>query len=64
LSRLLWTWILLRFNVPVQCRIHPRPDPPYSELMRASMRGDHGPLATHILRHLSACPPSIAAPAP
>lgn len=62
LSRLLWAWILLRFDVPLQCRIQPRPAPPYSRVMAASMSGDHGPLAAYILRHLVGNPPAIKAP--
>jgi fido (protein-threonine AMPylation protein) len=51
-SRVAWLWALLRFDVPAQCRIAPRPNEPYSQLMGHSMRGDDGPLALHILRHL------------
>jgi hypothetical protein len=58
-SRLLWCWGLFRFSVPQQCRIHPRPIQPYSELMRASMSNDDGPLALCILQHLAANRPSI-----
>ncbi len=58
-SRLMWAWGLLRFNVPAQCRIHPRPDSPYSVLMAASMSGDDGPLAVAILQHLAAHNPAV-----
>ena len=51
-SRMLWAWGLSRFNVSVQARICPRPDPPYSNLMKKSMEGDFMPLMIYILRHL------------
>ena len=53
LSRLLWAWGLMRFGVPLQHRIHPRPAMPYGTIMRRSMLGDHGPLAAHILNYLA-----------
>jgi fido (protein-threonine AMPylation protein) len=61
-SRLLWAWGLLRFGVPIQCRIHPRPKPPYPEVMRQAMVGNYGPLALHILRHLAHLPPQTGMP--
>lgn len=57
-SRLLWRWSLLRFGVPPLCCIHPRPDPPYSAVMAAAMRGNYQPLVLYILSHLNAHPPS------
>lgn len=61
-SRLIWRRGLQRFGVPAQVRIAPRPDPPYSALMKASMRGDDGQLALEILRHLASHPPQQVAP--
>jgi hypothetical protein len=58
ISRLLWAWGLLRFGVPIQCRIHPRPQPPYGDVMGAAMHGDFGPLALLILRHFAEHEPS------
>ena len=52
-SRLLWAWGLLRFGVPIQCRLTPRPDMPYADIMRRAMQGDNRPLALQILRHLA-----------
>lgn len=57
LSRFLWAWGLIRFGVPIQCRIAPRPDPPYGQLMEESMQGNYGRLALFILQHLPAHPP-------
>lgn len=61
-SRLLWAWGLLRFGVSPQCRIHPRPTPPYADVMAQSMAGDDGPLALHILRHLASEQPTLQIP--
>lgn len=52
-SRLLWAWGLLRFGVPIQCRLARRPDPPYSQVMRRVMQGDNGFLALYVLQHLT-----------
>jgi Fic/DOC family protein len=52
LSRLLWEWCLMRFGVRPQCRVHPRPDPPYSDLMKHAMVGNYLPLILAILEHL------------
>ena len=52
-SRVLWAWGLLRFGVPVQCRIDPRPDSPYGDLMQKAMTGNYGPLALYILQHFA-----------
>ncbi|HZK82374.1 MAG TPA: Fic family protein [Humisphaera sp.] len=57
ISRFLWRWCLMRFGVPVQCCVHPRPDPPYGQLMHHAMRGDYRPLALFVLTHLSAHAP-------
>jgi fido (protein-threonine AMPylation protein) len=62
ISRLIWRWGLHRFGVPAQVRIAPRPDAPYSTLMKASMQGDDGQLALEILRHLADHPPQQVAP--
>ncbi len=56
-SRLIWRWCLLRFGVPIQCCVHPRPLPPYGGLMRDAMRGDYRPLTLYVLDHLSDHPP-------
>lgn len=53
LSRILWTWGLVRFGVPPQCRIHPRPLRPYGEVMAKSMAGDDTLLALIILQYLA-----------
>ena len=58
-SRLIWAWGLLRFGVPIQCRIHPRPLSPYSDVMREAMLGNDGPLAFHILQRLGTHPPKV-----
>ncbi|WP_437187625.1 Fic family protein [Planctomicrobium sp. SH668] len=60
-SRLIWRWGLARFGVPLQCRISPRPDQPYGEVMASSMNGNDGPLAKLILLHLCRNPPSLNA---
>ncbi len=57
-SRLMWAWGLIRFGVPPQQRLHPRPEPPYGDVMALSMRGDDRPLAMMILKHLGTNPPS------
>jgi fido (protein-threonine AMPylation protein) len=57
-SRLLWRWCLLRFGVPVQCCVYPRPKHPYGDLMRDAMRGDYRPLTIYILDHLANNPPA------
>lgn len=61
-SRLIWRWVLLRFGVPPQVRVHPRPgqDTPYAQLMAEAMHGNTGPLAFAILRHLATNPPSMS----
>lgn len=58
ISRMLWAWGLSRFCVPIQARISPRPDPPYSEMMAAAMRDDFRPLMLSILQHLAENPPN------
>lgn len=58
-SRVMWAWGLVRFGAPIQCRITPRPSPPYKDLMAAAMRGDDFPLARAILFHLSVNCPSL-----
>jgi len=57
-SRLLWRWTLMRFGVPPQCCTHPRPNPPYSQVMAAAMHGDYRPLAMYVLQHLAQHPPA------
>lgn len=59
LSRILWAWGLVRFGVPPQCRISPRPGQPYSAIMSASMAGDDMPLALCILQYLAANTPDV-----
>ncbi|HYG74226.1 MAG TPA: Fic family protein [Planctomycetota bacterium] len=59
-SRLLWAWGLLRFELPAQCRIGLRPNPPYSELMEAAMKGDDTPLQLYILRNMAEVPRKAA----
>ncbi|MDA1050309.1 MAG: FAD-dependent oxidoreductase [Planctomycetota bacterium] len=61
-SRILWAWGLVRFGVPIQGRIHLRPDPPYNDVMREAMRGNYGPLALQILQHLSVHSPAQQLP--
>lgn len=57
-SRLLWRWCLARFGVPVQCCTHPRPNPPYGQIMKQAMRGDYRDLALYVLEHLRQNAPS------
>ncbi len=57
-SRLIWTWGILRYGLPAQCRIRLRPDPPYESLMKAAMKGDHAPLTLHILELIAGTPPA------
>ena len=52
-SRLVWRWGVLRYEVPPQVGIIPRPDPPYSSLMDSAMRGDFNPLAGFIIDYLA-----------
>jgi len=52
ISRLLWRWCLLRFGLPVQCCVHPRPGSPYANLMDSAMHGDYKPLVLYVLQHL------------
>lgn len=59
LSRFIWTWGLLRYGVSPQCRIAPRPDPPYDFVMEQAMKGDFNPLSYMILRHLESNAPTI-----
>ncbi len=59
ISRLIWAWALLRLNVPVQCRVMPRPDPPYPNIMSACMHGDDSHLTLFILQHLGHYAPAI-----
>ncbi len=62
-SRLIWTWGVLRFGLPVQCRIAARPGPPYEQLMDSAMRGDLVPLAMHILTTMAkGSPPTLSTP--
>jgi fido (protein-threonine AMPylation protein) len=56
-SRLLWRWCLLRFGVPVQCCVHPRPPMPYGQLMGFAMKGQFNALALFVLQHLALNPP-------
>jgi fido (protein-threonine AMPylation protein) len=56
ISRLVWRWCLLRFGVPVQCLAHPRPNPPYDQIMAEAMQGNMNPLALYILDHLAQHP--------
>jgi fido (protein-threonine AMPylation protein) len=60
ISRLLWGRGLLRFNVPAQCRISPRPADPYESLMGQAMRGNDGPLYLHVPQALASVPPTLA----
>jgi hypothetical protein len=53
-SRLVWAWGLLRFGLPIQARIAPRPGFPYSVIMQSCMQGDFAPLTLHVLHHLAA----------
>lgn len=62
ISRAFWLWGLLRFGATPQCRIAPRPGPPYGTIMAACMRGDDGPLAHCVLRHLAMNPPASRLP--
>lgn len=55
-SRLIWAWTLLRFNLPVQCRIGLRPEPPYESLMASAMSGDDAPLANFVLQNMANTP--------
>lgn len=57
-SRLLWRWCLFRFGVPPQHQVHPRPNPPYAEIMAQAMRGNYGPLALFVLTHLQSNRPA------
>jgi fido (protein-threonine AMPylation protein) len=59
MSRLLWTWGLLRLGLPVQCRITERPSPPYAGLMNAAMTRNLAPLALHILQAMGRARPTI-----
>lgn len=56
-SRLTWSWTLVRFGVPIQCRVIPRPKGRYEQLMASAMKGDFAPLALAVLNHLAAHPP-------
>lgn len=51
-SRLWWTEMLVRFRLPPQVRLSPRPGPPYSTLMASAMRGDDNPLIRHVFLQL------------
>lgn len=57
-SRLLWTWGLLRYGLPPQCRVGHRPPPPYDTIMREAMRGNPAPLALEILMRMAAAAPT------
>lgn len=61
ISRVIWKWGLARFGVPMQVRISPRPEDPYSAVMARSMVGDDVPLARMILAHLARHPPALNA---
>jgi hypothetical protein len=63
-SRLLWAALLTRFAVPPQARIVPRPEEPYSQVMRAAMHGDDGPLMALILAGMATATPSVQASLP
>ena len=56
-SRLLWRWMLYRFDVPAQSTVFPRPAAPYEQLMSSAMRGDYHPLAVAVIAHLAAHKP-------
>jgi len=58
-SRLLWRWALHRFGVPAQVREHPRPGPPYPDVMAAAMRGDARPCVRLVLEHLALHRPDV-----
>lgn len=57
-SRLIWRWGVLRYNVPSQVDVIPRPAPPYSSIMDAAMRGNYSPLVDFIIDHLVQEPPT------
>lgn len=59
ISRLIWEYGLIRFGVPKQCRVHPRPEQPYGELMKSAMKGDVRPLKIAIFEQLSIFNPNI-----
>ena len=59
ISRLLWAWGLMRFGIPVQCRVSPRPGPPYPDLMAEAMKGNDIPLAFSIAQHLASYNPNL-----
>ncbi|MGB0289980.1 MAG: Fic family protein [Opitutales bacterium] len=52
-ARLLANAIALRYGLPPFVRLHPRPNHGYSQAAKASMRGDHRPLALTFRRMLS-----------
>ena len=56
-SRLLWRWSLHQFGVPPQIPVHPRPHPPYPQIMAAAMHDDLRPFVQHVLQHLASHPP-------
>ena len=64
ISRLVWAWGLIRFNVPPQVRIRKHPeDPEYDHVMASAMTGDFAPLALYILEHMVvATPPTLISP--
>jgi fido (protein-threonine AMPylation protein) len=53
ISRLLWFNFLRRYNLPPHARVHPRPPPPYNDIMRAAMAGDLRPFQLYLLRALA-----------
>lgn len=56
-SRLIWAWGLLRFGVPIQARICPRPSTTqYGDIMAECMRGEYRPLVLTIIEHLGTYP--------
>ena len=65
MSRVLWTVLLARLQLPRQLSIVRRPGPPYDTVMSEAMQGNYGPAVAMVLRALNDGPrPPAALPAP
>jgi fido (protein-threonine AMPylation protein) len=65
MSRVLWTVLLARLQLPRHLSIVKRPPPPYDQVMAEAMQGNYGPAVALVLQALNNGPvPPTKLPAP
>lgn len=57
-SRVLWAVLLCRYGLRWEHSIRVRPEPPYGDIMRASMTGNHKPIFKAVLHAIAEAPPA------